>query len=78
MEIVGSNPIEDALEKTRSPKLEMESVVLVEQRSARDPATVEIVGSNPTGDSLLKIRNPKSEELRHGTRTGIAAELKPR
>ena len=59
--------------------------VLVEQRSARDPAKVEIVGSNPTGDSLLKIRNQKleirnskSEAQRHDARTGIAAELTPR
>ena len=59
VEIVGSNPIEDAFGKleARNPKLEKKSDVLVEQRSARDPATVEIVGSNPTGDSLLG--NPK-------------------
>ena len=62
VEIVGSNPIEDAFGKleARNPKLEKKSDVLVEQRSARDPAKVEIVGSNPTGDSLLKIRNPKN------------------
>ena len=74
VEIVGSNPIEDAFGKleARNPKLEKKSDVLVEQRSARDPATVEIVGSNPTGDFW------KGDQQRHDARTGIAAELKPR
>ena len=35
--------------------------VLVEQRSARDPAKVEIVGSNPTGDFFAGVRGQESE-----------------
>ena len=40
--------------------------VLVEQRSARDPATVEIVGSNPTGDFWKCVRGQQSE-INNGT-----------
>ena len=43
------------------------SIVLVEQRSARLPVTQEVVGSNPIGDAFK----------RRGTQTGKATELKP-
>ena len=48
------------------PTGEKQSSVLVEQRNARHPVTVEIAGSIPVGDALEEIRIPKPE-TRSGT-----------
>ena len=62
VEIVGSNPIEDAWRKFQISDFKSQMIsVLVEQRSARDPAKVEIVGSNPTGDFWKCVRGRQSE-----------------